>query len=308
MPGSQRPATSDSWAVDPHLDERLSESTEGARGRGGLRALGDGGVLGYWREIAARAKARNAEERAERDRARLRWLSTHAGGCWDCQDTGLRYGALNTPCDCGAGRAILSRRRADAFATLWSAAHIPPRARTFSLDTFPSPQIGAYAKAREFLGRWDSDGGTSGLVLTGDYSKGKTGLMIALARAIAEDLFATTPYRIRFMPSVELMQALRPTDGRSGDAERESLFRDLLRVRLLLLDDIGKDKPTDWVHDRLFTLINHRTSHLLPTFVTTNYALDDLAPRVGEGVVDRLVEACEVIEMDADAPNLRTRH
>jgi hypothetical protein len=139
-----------------------------------------------------------------------------------------------------------------------------------------------------------------------DFVEHNTGLMVGLASAIAPR-YAGTPYRIRFVSSVELMEALRPSDGPygAGAQERATLLDTVMRVRLLLLDDLGKDKPSEWIHDRLFMLMNHRTDHLLPTFITTNYPLEDLVARVGEGVVDRLVEACDVIEMDTDAPNLR---
>lgn len=257
------------------------------------------------REIAARAKARAEEEYRAMQRERLIWLQSHPDSCFECRDGGILMGTLNDPCSCAIGHAIVAQRRARSVADIWTAAKIPPRHRTLTLASYPSQHLSALRAMRDFLGRWD---GHTGLLLSGAYSTGKTGLMVGLAHAIVTDLYALTPYRVVFRSSVSLLEALRPNGhGPEAEVERENLMRDLMRVRLLLLDDIGKDKPSDWVLDRLFTLIDHRTSHELPTFLTTNYAPDELIERVGEGVVDRLVEACEMIEMDADAPNLRMR-
>lgn len=247
------------------------------------------------RERAAERR-RLEREREEAERA------AYTGECYDCRDTGWRFGELQEPCSCPRGHAIREERRMGQVREIWREARIPLRQQGFTLATFPARQLDAYALVREFLGTWD---GRRGLLLVGAYSTGKTGLMVALMREAAE-LYAGTPYRMRFMASVELMQALRP-NGSSGheDPERGALFDRLMRTRLLGLDDLGKDKPTDWVLDRLFTLFNYRSAHMLPTFVTTNYNVEELVERVGDAVADRLMEMCDGIEMDADAPNLR---
>ena len=37
----------------------------------------------------------------------------------------------------------------------------------------------------------------------------------------------------------------------------------------MILDDLGEERETDWVEDRLYQLIVHRHNHLLPTVITT---------------------------------------
>jgi DNA replication protein DnaC len=116
--------------------------------------------------------------------------------------------------------------------------------------------------------------------------------------------FAGTSRRVRYAATVEFLEAMRPTNH--NEAERERIMRDLQRVHALLLDDLGKDKPSEWVHEQLYELVNYRYNHELPTLVTSNNGADELVERVGQGVVDRLAEMCRWVKMDQDAPNLRT--
>ena len=61
---------------------------------------------------------------------------------------------------------------------------------------------------------------------------------------------------------------------------------------LLALDDLGAEAVTDWVRDRIYTLINHRWDHCLPLLVTTNVAPADLASRIGQGIASRIAGCC----------------
>lgn len=251
-------------------------------------------------------------EKAEREAAEH---AAFQGECFECRDTGWPARLVwslwarewkvehshDNPCTCRRGHVHARKRHAEQVEAIWSAADIPPRQRDLRLDTYPAKRLEAFALVRDFLGGWD---GRRGLILVGLPSTGKTGLMVGLMRDVAER-YAGTPNRMRFVPSVEFLQALRASYGKS-DADHGALLDKAMRVRLLALDDLGTDKPTDWVRDRLYTLVNHRYNHELPTFVTTNYGPEDLVERVGQAIVDRLLETCDLVVMDPDAPNLRT--
>jgi DNA replication protein DnaC len=76
---------------------------------------------------------------------------------------------------------------------------------------------------------------------------------------------------------------------------------DLANVRrvtekhLVVLDDLGAERVTDWVQEQLYKLINERYERMLPTVVTSNCSLQELEYRLGGPVVDRLAEMCDVV-------------
>ena len=70
---------------------------------------------------------------------------------------------------------------------------------------------------------------------------------------------------------------------------------------LLILDDLGTSKPTDWVADQVYMLLNQRIELELPVIGTTNYTLEELEDRLGhDRSVSRLVGLCEVHELTGD--------
>lgn len=178
-------------------------------------------------------------------------------------------------------------------------AGLPPRCMGFTLEMFPDRANPALAQIEQYLNRWD---GRRGLILTGGYGVGKTGLLAATFRALVTDHPTLWESPLHFALAADLFDLLR--EGyEAGDAEQQ-----LARVRgarLLALDDLGAEKPTAWVQERLLMIVNHRYERLLPTWLTTNYGLAGLAERIGERTVWRLVETCDVIEVVGR--NLRMR-
>ena len=63
-----------------------------------------------------------------------------------------------------------------------------------------------------------------------------------------------------------------------------------------MLDDLGSQRTTDWVLDRLYLIINHRYEQLLPLVVTSNLPPEELKQQVRERIVSRLCEMCHLIK------------
>ena len=243
--------------------------------------------------------------RTKRDAEALaRRRAAFRGDCSWCLDGELDDGV----CDrCERGRAVRSERQRDAAdraaqhhrdarRDLLVGSGMPERRWQQSLDTYPRPDLPAFHELVTFLDRWD---GRRGLMLTGSYGTGKTGLLVGALREIA-DRYVDTTHRMQFATAPDLMDMLRAGYDDDTFAERVDRVR---WVRLLAIDDLGSERPTEWVIERLFTIINHRYEHDLPIFVTTNYGRDELAARIGERLVDRLIESCQVIAVRG--PNLR---
>lgn len=64
-------------------------------------------------------------------------------------------------------------------------------------------------------------------------------------------------------------------------------------ARLLLLDDLGAAKSSEWVEETTYRLLNHRYEAMLPTIYTTNLPLAELREGLGDRLASRLVETCE---------------
>ncbi|WP_373097020.1 ATP-binding protein [Collinsella bouchesdurhonensis] len=84
-------------------------------------------------------------------------------------------------------------------------------------------------------------------------------------------------------------------------------------VRYLIVDDLGKRRPTGFVLDSLFQLIDQRYSAMLPTLVTTQYRPSDLVRRLAEqgdpdtakAIVSRLRHGARLVEFDGPDGRLR---
>lgn len=62
-------------------------------------------------------------------------------------------------------------------------------------------------------------------------------------------------------------------DNKSGDSD---LFEDMKKAEVLVIDDIGVEKVTEWLSEQLFLVINYRYENNLPMLVTSNQSLQDL--------------------------------
>jgi len=232
--------------------------------------------------------ARIATAAREREAQR----ATFTGECHACLDAG--------PCPhCLRGQAVLAtqereRRAARGDAAL-RACGIAHRCQAFTLDSYPDQEHPALLQLRAYL---DMYNGTRGLILMGPYGTGKTGLLVGALRSLAEG--GATGFRYSTGP--DLFDWLRAGYDTHDYAERLERVR---RARLLAIDDLGAEKPTEKVQEQIFSIVNHRYEHALPTWITTNCGLAALEARIGERSVWRLAETCAVIAVGGE--NLRTR-
>jgi DNA replication protein DnaC len=224
----------------------------------------------------------------------------------------LRDEEHETPCQsCEIGRARQVRYEqwraeqeqvavAQRLAAMRAAANTPARFRPRTLETFPAHATKAVATVREFLAGWN---GERGIVLYGGYGVGKSSLLCAALDAILQR-WATQAHlaslRAYFTTTTNLLHGLR---AGYRDGTYDALMERCQHVRLLAIDDLGVEKVTDWVLEKLFEILNERYNALLPTFVTTNFDPEQLGHRTEPRVVERLLETCDVIEVCG--PNLR---
>lgn len=69
------------------------------------------------------------------------------------------------------------------------------------------------------------------------------------------------------------------------------------KCKLLIIDDIGAEKPSEWVRERLLSFINTRVSNGLSTIYTSNLSLEELEAKMGSRVVSRIKGSTKEIQL-----------
>ncbi|MGZ6360298.1 MAG: ATP-binding protein, partial [Ktedonobacterales bacterium] len=206
------------------------------------------------------------------------------------------------PCpECPHGQKVRMQRELRQVRAMLDASGMSERVREWTLASYPAQDNPKFAKVVDFLAQWDEH---QSLMLTGPFGTGKTGLLAGLTREVATLYVAggRPDRRITWTTSVALMDALRA--GYEDGTGAEKLER-AKACSLLIIDDLGADKPKEWVLERLFTIINERYEGKRPTFISTNYGIEELAERIGPRVLERLTETARIIEVTG--ANLRRR-
>ena len=214
------------------------------------------------------------------------------------------------PCDCRfQGRAGRMEERAQ----------IPPLYRDASFETFsvrrdnpvagrPLSQVvtAVRAYARDF-----PDATRPGLLLVGETGTGKTHLAVAVLRKIIEKGFEGL-----FCNYQTLLNSIKAGYDPASNSSNREAYRSALDAEVLLLDDLGAHRVTDWVEDTVTSIITYRCDNRKPLIATTNLpdpaagsvviqrnALDKveyrrtLEEQIGTRARSRLFEMCTVVTM-----------
>jgi DNA replication protein DnaC len=203
------------------------------------------------------------------------------GACPDCEGRGwviLADTGAGTarPCDCRTRR--LAGR-------LLAGAGIPERYAACTLENFRTDvsarATGALARARSRAKRYldellrpDGRFHELGLLLTGPPGTGKTHLAVAVLAGAVRRFGA----RGRFVDFTSLIHQIQATFD-PGSADSKSRILDpIVGADLLVLDELGAQKPTAWVQNVLYLIINTRYTERRPTIFTTNYRVPTERP------------------------------
>jgi len=133
-----------------------------------------------------------------------------------------------------------------------------------------------------------------GLLLIGQVGTGKT----HLTAAIANYLMFEKAIPVKFGNVTALLGEIKNSYSNEESASESELINVLSKVRLLIIDDLGKEKRTEWSNNIIYTIINNRYENYKPTIVTTNLSIKELENQIGDASVSRLIEMCDGIKMD----------
>ena len=232
--------------------------------------------------------------------------------CIVCEGSGLRIvqeggRQVARACECRV------ERRATR---MLERAHIPKRYEHCTLDSYESgfrgadrSLGGAHMRARRFVEGYPVETAGTGLLLTGSIGVGKTHLAVGILQALVAERGAVG----LFYDYRDLLKQVQNSYNQKVAATELEVLRPVFEAEVLVLDELGASKPTDWVWDTVAHILNTRYNDRRTTIITTNYANagplgtesgpkasmreETLGDRIGERMRSRLQEMCVVVEM-----------
>ncbi|MEU6375865.1 ATP-binding protein [Streptomyces sp. NPDC046909] len=172
-------------------------------------------------------------------------------------------------------------------------ARIPARYQAAVAD---HPAVAAWVRAIAEAGRPGPEGAPGiaqgrSLLIVGTTGTGKTHQAYGAIRSL---LIAGVRLRWKATTAADLYAELRPRPGHDGERE----LMDLARCPLLIIDDLGAAKNSEWTEEITMRLINRRYNEMLPTLITTNLGMADLRQHIGDRVASRLTEMSDKVILD----------
>lgn len=228
-----------------------------------------------------------------------------AQGCGMCGGSTWRMVEVN-----GRSRAV----RCDCFAAkktagLFRAAEIPVRYQhcllsDFTIEFARADRSLRYARiaAEKFVERYPSDDG--GLIFTGPRGVGKTHLAVG----ILLELIRGKGVKGYFADYRDLLKNIQKSYDPAAARTEMEILKPVFEAKVLVIDEVGAMRPTEWVLDEIGYILNRRYNDRLVTIMTSNYGLEPdrkcvgeivsqeiLADRIGARMQSRLYEMCRPV-------------
>lgn len=119
-------------------------------------------------------------------------------------------------------------------------------------------------------------------ISSGTKGSGKTRLAISIANKLLEE------HQVKFATSSTIIEEIKKTYHEKSEYTESKLIDDLINTEILIIDDFGAEKYTEWKDDRFYLIINERYINKKVTIYTSNYALDNLV--YDERIINRIKE------------------
>ncbi len=223
--------------------------------------------------------------------------------CAYCFGTGWEIfpGKGARPCRCQQNLRI-ERLRANA--------HIPRRYEKCSFDNY-HPQGNNFTADDVFRSQSHAPNHAQmlvreyplldlGLLFVGPCGVGKTHLAVATIKALIDKGISCLFYDFR-----DLLKEIQESYNSVSQMTELRVLEPVYQADVLVLDELGASKPTDWARDTMTQIINTRYNDRKATIFTTNYPdktdnpqEETLTDRVGVRLRSRLYEMCQIISLN----------
>lgn len=145
----------------------------------------------------------------------------------------------------------------------------------------------------------------NGLMFTGLKGTGKTHLAAAIAnRLMAEGV------PVIFATMIDLLDKIKESFDRSSTTSEDAVLNLYKTADLLIIDDIGKEQPTEWALAKMYQIINARYEDYKPIIITSNYSPEELTERMtprggdrktAEATIDRILEMTYIVPLAGES-------
>lgn len=140
-----------------------------------------------------------------------------------------------------------------------------------------------------------------GLILVGSNGVGKTHLACSIANELMKNGIP-----VIYGTLINLLAEIRNSYDLDNNISEMEIIKLYENVDLLIIDDLGKEKTSEWGLEKLFTIINSRYENNLPVIITTNYNQNTLIERISlngeietaKSIISRLYEMCYLVKID----------
>jgi len=153
--------------------------------------------------------------------------------------------------------------------------------------------------------------GKHGLYIWGGVGRGKTWLAVVILKELIKTLDVAreissssltndiNQFRkmYRFISVPGLLMEIKSSYDVNSSLTEQGIIREYTNIPVLILDDIGSEKPTEWVRERLNMIIYERNLRGLKTIYTSNLSPDELQERLDERITSRIHQQCEIIQL-----------
>ena len=205
----------------------------------------------------------------------------------------------------GKGARRCECRTQDSRSKLLSGARIPRRYENCSLQNYyPAQGNGSQLRAFNYAFRLvrEYPAVERGLLFSGTVGVGKTHLSVAIIRGLLEK-----GVPVLFYEFGSLLKEIQDSYNPISRTSELKVLAPVYQAEVLVLDELGASKPTDWVRDTMMQIINTRYNDKKLTIFTTNYLDARRAPtdetledRIGVRLRSRLYEMCKTVQIEGE--------